>query len=31
MGPAAAVALVITFFGLIATAFYVRLQQGEED
>ena len=31
MGPAAAVALVISFFGLIATAFYVRLQQGEDD
>jgi raffinose/stachyose/melibiose transport system permease protein len=31
MGPAAAVALVISFFGLIATAFYVRLQQGEGD
>ncbi len=31
MGPAAAVALVISFFGLIATAFYVQLQQGEED
>jgi raffinose/stachyose/melibiose transport system permease protein len=29
MGPAAAVALVISFFGLIATVFYVRLQQGE--
>ncbi len=31
MGPAAAVALVISFFGLIATAFYVRLQQGEDN
>jgi raffinose/stachyose/melibiose transport system permease protein len=31
MGPAAAVALVISFFGLIATVFYVRLQQGEGD
>jgi raffinose/stachyose/melibiose transport system permease protein len=31
MGPAAAVALVISFFGLVATAFYVRLQQGEDD
>jgi raffinose/stachyose/melibiose transport system permease protein len=31
MGPAAAVALVISFFGLIATAFYVRLQQREDD
>jgi raffinose/stachyose/melibiose transport system permease protein len=31
MGPAAAVALVISFFGLIATVFYVRLQQGERD
>jgi raffinose/stachyose/melibiose transport system permease protein len=29
IGPAAAVALVISFFGLIATVFYVRLQQGE--
>jgi raffinose/stachyose/melibiose transport system permease protein len=31
IGPAAAVALVISFFGLIATVFYVRLQQGERD
>jgi raffinose/stachyose/melibiose transport system permease protein len=31
MGPAAAVALVISFFGLIATVFYVRLQRGEGD
>jgi raffinose/stachyose/melibiose transport system permease protein len=31
IGPAAAVALVISFFGLIATVFYVRLQQGEGD
>jgi raffinose/stachyose/melibiose transport system permease protein len=30
MGPAAAVALVISFFGLIATFFYVRIQQREE-
>ena len=29
MGPAAAVALVISFFGLIATFFYVRIQQKE--
>ena len=29
MGPAAAVALVISFFGLIATVFYVRIQQKE--
>jgi raffinose/stachyose/melibiose transport system permease protein len=29
MGPAAAVALVISFFGLIATFFYVRIQQRE--
>jgi raffinose/stachyose/melibiose transport system permease protein len=29
MGPAAAVALVISFFGLIATVFYVRIQQRE--
>jgi raffinose/stachyose/melibiose transport system permease protein len=29
MGPAAAVALVISFFGLVATAFYVRVQQSE--
>jgi raffinose/stachyose/melibiose transport system permease protein len=29
MGPAAAVALVISFFGLVATAFYVRIQQSE--
>ena len=29
IGPAAAVALVISFFGLIATVFYVRMQQGE--
>jgi raffinose/stachyose/melibiose transport system permease protein len=29
MGPAAAVALVISFFGLVATAFYVWVQQGE--
>jgi len=29
MGPAAAVALVICFFGLIATFFYVRIQQKE--
>jgi len=27
IGPAAAVALVISFFGLIATFFYVRIQQ----
>jgi raffinose/stachyose/melibiose transport system permease protein len=31
IGPAAAVALVISFFGLIATVFYVRMQQGEGD
>jgi raffinose/stachyose/melibiose transport system permease protein len=31
MGPAAAVALVISFFGLITTVFYVRLQRGEGD
>jgi len=30
IGPAAAVALVISFFGLIATAFYVRVQQRGE-
>jgi raffinose/stachyose/melibiose transport system permease protein len=29
IGPAAAVALVISFFGLIATVFYVRIQQRE--
>jgi raffinose/stachyose/melibiose transport system permease protein len=29
MGPAAAVALVISAFGLVATAFYVRVQQRE--
>jgi raffinose/stachyose/melibiose transport system permease protein len=29
IGPAAAVALVISFFGLIATVFYVRVQQRE--
>jgi len=29
MGPAAAVALVISFFGLVATALYVWVQQGE--
>jgi raffinose/stachyose/melibiose transport system permease protein len=29
MGPAAAVVLVISFFGLIATFFYVRIQQRE--
>jgi raffinose/stachyose/melibiose transport system permease protein len=29
IGPAAAVALVISFFGLVATAFYVWIQQGE--
>jgi raffinose/stachyose/melibiose transport system permease protein len=29
MGPAAAVALVISFFGLIATVFYVWIQQRE--
>src|ERR1700733_13591020 len=29
MGPAAAVALVISFFGLVATFFYVRIQQKE--
>jgi raffinose/stachyose/melibiose transport system permease protein len=29
MGPAAAVALVISFFGLIATFFYVRIQKKE--
>ena len=29
MGPAAAVALVISFFGLVATVFYVRVQQSE--
>jgi raffinose/stachyose/melibiose transport system permease protein len=29
MGPAAAVALVISLFGLVATAFYVRVQQSE--
>ena len=29
IGPAAAVALVISFFGLIATVFYVRIQQSE--
>ena len=29
LGPAAAVALVISFFGLIATFFYVRIQQKE--
>jgi len=29
IGPAAAVALVISFFGLIATFFYVRIQQKE--
>jgi raffinose/stachyose/melibiose transport system permease protein len=29
MGPAAAVALVISFFGLVATFFYVRIQQRE--
>jgi raffinose/stachyose/melibiose transport system permease protein len=31
LGPAAAVALVISLFGLVATAFYVRLQQRERD
>lgn len=30
VGPAAAVALVISFFGLVATVFYVRIQQREE-
>jgi raffinose/stachyose/melibiose transport system permease protein len=30
VGPAAAVALVISFFGLVATIFYVRVQQREE-
>jgi raffinose/stachyose/melibiose transport system permease protein len=30
IGPAAAVALVISFFGLIATVFYVRVQQRGE-
>ncbi len=30
VGPAAAVALVISFFGLIATVFYVRIQQQSE-
>jgi raffinose/stachyose/melibiose transport system permease protein len=30
VGPAAAVALVICFFGLIATVFYVRMQQRAE-
>jgi raffinose/stachyose/melibiose transport system permease protein len=29
IGPAAAVALVISFFGLVATVFYVRVQQRE--
>ncbi|WP_371418512.1 carbohydrate ABC transporter permease [Methylocapsa sp. S129] len=29
VGPAAAVALVISFFGLVATVFYVRIQQRE--
>jgi raffinose/stachyose/melibiose transport system permease protein len=29
IGPAAAVALVISFFGFIATVFYVRIQQSE--
>jgi raffinose/stachyose/melibiose transport system permease protein len=29
MGPAAAVALVISLFGLVATVFYVRVQQRE--
>jgi raffinose/stachyose/melibiose transport system permease protein len=29
MGPAAAVALVISLFGLVATIFYVRIQQRE--
>ena len=29
MGPAAAVALVISFFGMLATVFYVRIQQRE--
>jgi raffinose/stachyose/melibiose transport system permease protein len=29
IGPAAAVALVISFFGLVATVFYVRIQQRE--
>jgi len=31
IGPAAAVALVVSFFGLIATVFYVRIQQREDD
>jgi raffinose/stachyose/melibiose transport system permease protein len=30
IGPAAAVALVISFFGLVATVFYVRIQQRED-
>jgi raffinose/stachyose/melibiose transport system permease protein len=29
VGPAAAVALVISLFGLVATAFYIRVQQRE--
>jgi raffinose/stachyose/melibiose transport system permease protein len=29
MGPAAAAALVIALFGIVATIFYVRLQQRE--